>query len=461
MSDKLPLNEANYPWNEDGVNAYLLTFSKAHPQACWRVSQVTLRWGMALISPHTPQAVPSDSPVILQVLPALKDGGVESSAIEMAHYTKEQGWQPIVASAGGSKSGLLAAAAVPHLTLPLASKSPWIILGNAVRLARFIRAHNVALVHARSRAPAWSAWLASRWTGVPFITTFHGTYGLSGGWVKHYYNSVMVRGPRVIANSLFIRNHIIENYDISPDLIDVATRGVDPEVWNPALFDKNAIAATRAEIDVPEGVPLILMAGRITKWKGHDLVLEALGQLSDLPWWLAVVGAPDKNGAYALRLKARADQLGIADRIRWLGSRTDLPRLLAASQIALSGSTQPEAFGRVAIEAMAMGVPVVATGHGGSLETVRDGETGWLVMPEQTPEAAQFGAFTPQAFARILRGALQNPKQLATMGKAARAHVLGIFTVERCCAAEMQAYRKVLGLDTPSARTNNKNKAAA
>ncbi len=386
---------------------------------------------------------------------------MESSAIEMANYSKEQGWQPVVASAGGPKAGLLAAAAVPHLTLPLASKSPWIILGNAFKLARYIRTHKVALVHARSRAPAWSAWLASRWTGVPFITTFHGTYGLSGGWVKHYYNSVMVRGPRVIANSLFIRDHIIENYGIAPENIDVATRGIDPDVWNPELFDKKAVAATRAEIDVSDGVPLILMAGRITKWKGHDLVLEALGQITDLPWVLAVAGAPDKSGAYAQQLKARAAQLGIADRIRWLGSRSDLPRLLAASQLALSGSTNPEAFGRVAIEAMAMGVPVVATGHGGSLETVLDGQTGWLVWPEHTPEAAQFGAFTPQAFAQKLREALQNSKQLATMGKAARAHVLGIFTVERCCAAEMQAYRKVLGLDTPSARTKNKKKAAA
>ncbi len=386
---------------------------------------------------------------------------METSAIEMANYIKEQGWQPVVASAGGPKAGLLAAAAVPHVTLPLASKSPWIILGNALRLARYLRANNVSLVHARSRAPAWSAWLASRWTGVPFITTFHGTYGLSGGWVKHYYNSVMVRGPRVIANSQFIREHIIENYGITSENIDVATRGIDPDVWNPDLYPENAIAAARSEIGVAEGVPLILMAGRITKWKGHDLVIEALGLIKDLPWELAVVGAPDKNGAYTLRLKARAEQLGIADRVRWLGSRSDLPRLLAASQLALSGSTQPEAFGRVAIEAMAMGVPVVATGHGGSLETVRDGETGWLVKPEQVPEPATFGAFTPQAFAEKLRGALQNPKQLATMAKAARTHVLGIFTVERCCAAEMQAYRKVLGLDTSSTRTNNKKKAAA
>lgn len=406
-------------------------------------------------------AVASPSPLVLQVLPALKDGGVESSAIEMAHYLKQHGWQPVVASSGGPKAGLLAAAAVPQLMLPLASKAPWIILGNAIRLARYLRMHNVALVHARSRAPAWSAWLACRWTGVPFLTTFHGTYGLGGGWVKHFYNSVMVRGPRVIANSQFIRNHILENYDVKPECIDVATRGIDPEVWNPALFDKNAVAATRAELGVAEGVPLILMAGRITKWKGHDLVLEALGQVSDLSWVLAIAGAPDNNLAYAQALKARAAQLGIAERIRWLGSRSDLPRLLAASQLALSGSTQPEAFGRVAIEAMAMGVPVVATGHGGSLETVIDGSTGWLVMPQAKPSAGLFGAFAPQAVAQKLREALQNPAQLATMGKAARAHVLGLFTVERCCAAEMQAYRKVLGLPlTSPARPNNKKTAA-
>ncbi len=400
------------------------------------------------MSPRTssPSVSRSDvTPVVLQVLPALKDGGVESSAIEMASYIKKQGWQPLVASAGGPKVGYLSAQGIPHLTLPLASKAPWIILGNTFRLARIIRQHKVGLVHARSRAPAWSAYLASRLTGVPYVATFHGTYGLSGGWLKHFYNSVMVRGPRVIANSQFIRQHILDNYAVEPAHIHVATRGVDPTHWDPSLFAKTDIAATRKEIDVETGVPLLMMVGRITRWKGHDLVLKALAEVSDLPWVLAIAGGADKDSAYASQLRTLAEGLGLTSRIRWLGSRTDIPRLLAAGQLALSGSTRPEAFGRVAIEAMAMGIPVVATGHGGSLETIIDGTTGWLVSP-QASASVGLEAFAPQAFAQKLRGALQNPSRLASMGQAARAHVLRSFTVEQCCAAEMQAYKAVLAL---------------
>lgn len=393
-----------------------------------------------------PVASPSAAtlPVTLQVLPALKDGGVEKSAIEMALYIKTHGGTPLVASAGGPKAQILADSGIGHFTLPLNTKLPWGILWNAVRLMGILRRNNVQLVHARSRAPAWSAWIAARFCGVAYITTFHGTYGLSGGALKRFYNSVMVRGPRVIANSTFIKAHIIENYHIDPDLIDVAPRGIEPEGWNPDDFTKTDRADVRREIGVAERVPMLLMVGRITRWKGHDLVLESLGQLTDLPWVLVVAGGIDKNSEYGEELKQQAMRLGIHDRVIWLGSRSDISRLLAASQLAISGSTRPEAFGRVAIEAMAMGVPVVATGIGGSLETIVDGTTGWLVMPEVRHEPGLFGAFRPQAMASKLREALQKPKQLASMGHAARAHVLSQFTVDQCCAAELRAYERVL-----------------
>lgn len=402
-----------------------------------------------MTSHHPTPAIPGvvEPPVVLQVLPALKDGGVEKSAIEMAFYIKAQGWTPLVASAGGPKERLLTSDGIRHLTLPLQSKMPWSILWNAVRLARILRQYDVTLIHARSRAPAWSAWLASRMTGVAFITTFHGTYGLSGGWLKRFYNSIMVRSAVIIANSAFIKAHIIENYYIPAERITVAARGVEPDVWNPARFTKNDIAAVREELSVREGVPLVLMVGRITRWKGHDLVLEALGELTDMEWVLGIAGGIDKDSPYGIELMARTEALGIAERIRWLGSRSDIPRLLAASALAVSGSTRPEAFGRVAIEAMAMRVPVVATGIGGSLETIQDGITGWLVMPEPNKVNAtvRFGEFEPQAMARKLREALQNPKRLLTMGHAARAHVLATYTVDQCCGAELQAYKQVLG----------------
>ncbi|RYG58735.1 MAG: glycosyltransferase [Alphaproteobacteria bacterium] len=391
---------------------------------------------------HPPYSSPL--PVILQVLPALKDGGVEKSAIEMAIYIKKQGWTPLVASAGGPKETLLAPHGIRHIRLPLTAKTPWGIVINAFRLLGIIRGENVKLVHARSRAPAWSAWLAAKMAGVAFLTTFHGTHSLKGGKLKYIYNSIMVKGPVVIANSQFIRGHIIENYHVDPQQIEVAPRGIEPEAWNPALFSENDRTAVRDELRVDKGVPLLLMVGRITRWKGHDLILDALGLMKDVPWVMAFAGSVDKNSEFGMALQAQAERLGIAERIRWLGSRNDVARLLAASTLAISGSTRPEAFGRVAIEAMAMGVPVVATGIGGSKETIIDGVTGWLVHP--TSESGDFAAFEPQAMAAKLRGALQKPQQLASMGHAARAHVLSAYTVDRCCAAELQAYERVLAL---------------
>lgn len=415
----------------------------------WRKGYAALRCGMTSQPPSPSLKAALKPPVVLQVLPALKDGGVEKSAVEMAHYIKAQGWTPLVASAGGPKERLLTSAGITHLRLGLSTKTPWGILWNAVGLARILHQYDVTLVHARSRAPAWSAWLAARLAGVAFVTTFHGTYGLSGGVLKRFYNSVMVRGPVIIANSVFIKAHIIENYHIDANRIVVAARGIEPEQWNPADFTKNDQREIWRELEVAEGVPLLLMVGRITRWKGHELILESLGLMKELPWIMAFAGGIDKDSAYGAALMARAKELGIAERIRWLGSRQDIPKLLAASALAVSGSVRPEAFGRVAIEAMAMGVPVVATGIGGSVETIVDGKTGWLVPPERAgamSDGPRFGEFTPQAMMQKLREALQNPKQLLTMGHAARAHVLATYTVDQCCAAELKAYKRVLAL---------------
>lgn len=380
----------------------------------------------------------ASSPRVLQVLPALSDGGVEQSALEMACYIKRQGWPSFVASGGGTKEGLLEAAGVVHKRLPLASKAPWTMALNAWRLSRLIRQEGIHLIHARSRAPAWSAWLASRWTGIPFITTFHGTYSLKGGWLKRFYNSVMLRGPVVIANSAFIRGHIIENYGVDPHRVMVAARGVEVERFDPALFGEKGRKEVREALKVPKEALLLMVVGRLSHWKGQDLLLRALAAVPDPKWVLALVGGPERDGSFADSLVRLARELGVEDRVRWLGSRKDVPYLLNAADLAFSPSTRPEAFGRAAIEAMAMGVPVIATGLGGSLETIVDGETGWLVMPNG------HGVIEPQALAQSIRQALRNSDRLARMGKKARAHVLAHFTAEQCCAAEMAAYRRVL-----------------
>lgn len=328
------------------------------------------------------------------------------------------------------------------MTLPMASKNPFVMLWNVLRLVRLIRQNNVALVHARSRAPAWSALAAARWCKVPFICTFHGTYSLKGGALKRFYNSVMLRSSHVIANSQFIKAHIVAHYGFPENRIIVAPRGIAPEVFAPSQYDATAIAAVRVELQVPADTPLLLMVGRISSWKGHALLLHGLALVpGDVPWVVAFAGGDEGLGD---SLHALASRLGVADRVRWLGSRNDTPRLLAASTLAFSCSTRPEAFGRVAIESMAMGVPVIATALGGSLETVIDGQTGWLVPPAARPQLSDIDGFAPQTLADKIAYALRNPAQLAKMGQNARQHVLAHYTAEACCQAEAQAYSHVM-----------------
>lgn len=399
---------------------------------------------------QTPPARRSPAPtprgVVLQVLPALNDGGVEQSAVEMALYLKSRKWAVSVASAGGRKEATLERNGITHHKLRLNSKNPVTILANAVRLVGIVKKEGVTLVHARSRAPAWSGWLAAKMCGVAFVTTFHGTYGLNGGPLKRFYNSIMLRGPIVIANSQFIKAHIVENYGYPAQQIVVAPRGIEPKVWDATKFDQNERDLVRREIGVEEDIPLIVMVGRLTRWKGHELLLNALAHVKDLRWVMAFAGGGDARDPYVLELGRLAAALGLSERIRWLGSRQDVPRILSAADLAVSASIKAEAFGRVAVEAMAMGVPVVATALGGSLETVVDGKTGWLVKPGyKVGSALHFGEFTPQAMAEKIREALRNPKRLATMGQAARKHVLQDFTVEQCCSQELLAYKRVLG----------------
>lgn len=380
------------------------------------------------------QITPSPTPLtVLQLLPALEEGGVEQSTVEMTAYSVKRGIRSLVASAGGKKVAAIAATGATHITLPLDRKAPWWIAWNAWKIAQIVRSEGVDLIHARSRGPAWAGWLACHLVGftrVKYVTTFHGAYGF-GGWWKKLYNSVMLKGPVVIANSQFIKQHITEVYGYPPEQIEVAARGVEEDVFNPSRFKAKDVAAVRRELEVPDGVPLLLMTGRLTRWKGQAVLLEALKQVQDLPWIVAFAGGGDD--AYALELRKQGEWLGVDSRIRWLGRRDDVALLNMAADLAFTCSTRPEAFGRVAIEAMAMETPVIASALGGSLETVKDGKTGWLVPVGDV-----------DALAVAIQDALGNLKRLPTMGVAGRAWVLANFTAERCCAAEWRAYERVL-----------------
>ena len=363
-------------------------------------------------------------PAILQVLPALDAGGVERGTLEMAEAIQEAGFRAIVASAGGRLVPGLEALGARHVTLPLATKSPFGIWRNAAALTRLARAEGVALIHARSRAPAWSALLAARRMGAHFVTTYHGTYG-EGFPGKRLYNSVMARGERVIAISRHIAGHITATHGVASRVIP---RGVDLRVFDPALVEPARIAAMRAEWDVPAGAPIILLPARLTRWKGQAVLIEAM---AEIPGAVAVLaGDAQGRAAYVAELRALAAARGVALRIP--GHVTDMPAALLAAELVIHASTQPEAFGRSVIEAQAMGRLVIAADLGGPRETVTQGMTGWLTPPGDAP-----------ALAAQIRAALALPPEArAAMGEAARQ---GVPTMAAMQSATIALYRELLG----------------
>jgi glycosyltransferase involved in cell wall biosynthesis len=238
----------------------------------------------------------------------------------------------------------------------------------------------------------------------------------------------MLKGDAVIANSAFVKNHIARVYGDTGKPIYVVHRGNDLERFDPTAIEQSAVDAVRESLGANAGTPLILMVGRLTAWKGQTVLLAALAELKDIPWVAAFAGAAE-NAAYKQSLEGMIKHADLMDRIHLLGSRDDVPLLYRAADIAVSASTEPEAFGRVAIEAQAMETGIIATAHGGSLETVIDGETGFLVEPSN-----------PTALKAALRKALTDLETFAAMGKAGRAHVCKHLTEEQMCRGETAVY---------------------
>lgn len=370
------------------------------------------------------------APAILQVLPALVTGGVERGTVEITEAIAKAGWRALVASAGGPLVPEVERAGGTHITLPLHAKSPVALWRNAAVLAALVRQEEVAILHARSRAPAWSAWLAARRTGAHFVTTYHGAYneGLPG---KRLYNSVMARGERVIAVSRFIAEHIRRTHGTDAARIRIIPRGVDPRRFDPALVPPPVVAALRAAWAVPEGEPVILLPGRITRWKGQAVLVEAL---ANLPRGIAVLAGGGGEGGFRDELTALATARGVADRLRIVGHVADMAAALLAADVVVHASTDPEAFGRTVVEAQAMGRLVVASDLGGPRETVEEGVTGWRVAPGD-----------PAALAAVLDRVLSlSPAQRAAMEAQARAAVLARYTTEAMQQATLQLYREVL-----------------
>ncbi len=372
-----------------------------------------------------------DSPVVLQVLPSLVTGGVERGTVEITQALVEAGATALVASAGGPLVQQIERAGGVHITLPMTTKSPVGLWRNARALEKLIRGRQVSLVHARSRAPAWSAWLACRRTGVPFVTTYHGTYG-EGIPFKRFYNGVMARGQVVIAASQFIADLVVAQHGVDPARIRVIPRGVDLTVFDPQTVAGNRVANLAAAWRLPDGVRVVMLPGRLTSWKGHSVLLDAIAALNRSDVMCVFVGSDQGRHGYTRDLERQAARLGIADRVRMVGQCDDMPAALCLSDVVVHASVQPEAFGRVVIEAQAMGRPVIASDLGGPVETVRHGETGWLVPPSD-----------PAALSVAIGVALDlDPATRAALGQRARASVP---TVRAMQNATLDVYEAVLG----------------
>jgi glycosyltransferase involved in cell wall biosynthesis len=372
---------------------------------------------------------------ILQVLPRLATGGVERGTIEIAEAQLQAGYRAIVASAGGPLVAALTALGAEHVTLPLAAKSPMALLRNAQALTELARAEGVRIIHARSRFPAWSALLAARRSGAHFVTTYHGSYNEDFPG-KRLYNSVMARGERVIAISRYIAELVQARHGVDPARLRVIPRGVDPRRFDPALVAPDRLEALRAAWAVPAGRPLLLLPGRVTRWKGQAVLVEAMARLKaaggPLPFALVVGDAGAKPG-FRQALEAGIATAGLGDELRLAGHAEDMPAALLLADLVLHCSTDAEAFGRTVIEAQAMGRPVIASDLGGPRETVAPGETGWLVPPGD-----------PAALASAIAQALALPPAArAAIGARARAAVLARYTTAAMQAATIAVYREL------------------
>ncbi|HEX3675272.1 MAG TPA: glycosyltransferase family 4 protein [Rhizomicrobium sp.] len=379
----------------------------------------------------------SSLPAILQIVPALDAGGVERTTIDIAQALTQAGFAAFVVSEGGRMEPSLAEAGGELISLQAASKAPHTIVANAFALARVARERGVKLIHARSRAPAWSGLMAARMAGVPFVTTYHGIYNASNP-LKRFYNSVMTRADAVIANSQWTAAHVLAEHKIDPAKLTVIPRGVDLGRFDPAGASPDRVAELRAEWGAAPDDFVALLPGRLTRWKGQRVLIDALAKLAHdnrLANIRAVlIGDAQGRAAYEAELRNAISAADLGGKVRIAGHTDGMPLAYLAADVVVSASTDPEAFGRVAAEAGAMGRPVIATDHGGARETVVEGISGLLTAPGDALALAD-------AIARL---AAMDAATLSHMGSAGRAHIVERYSLERMCADTIALYRKLI-----------------
>lgn len=374
---------------------------------------------------------------ILQVIPRLDVGGAERTTLEIAEAICAAGGRALVATTGGQLEFRIKRAGGEIVHMNADSKNPLTMWQNARLMRRLIREENVDIVHARSRAPAWSAYWATRRTGTPFVTTYHGTYNEEFG-LKRVYNSVMARGRPVIANSDFIRRLILERHRVPEDQIVTIPRGADISVFSEeSVGNERAIKLAEDWGLIEDPRAIVLMPGRLTRWKGGESMIDAAAQLKEIrgPDFAVLLVGDDDDSGFRETLQKRIDANDVGDVVYLTGGCQDMAAAYKLSSVVVSASIEPEAFGRVIVEAQAMSRPVIATSHGGARETVSHGESGWLYPPGDV-----------EVLAATIHQALEmDPSERAHMGLAGRARIHSKYTVSAMQRATLDVYEQVAG----------------
>ena len=377
---------------------------------------------------------------VLQVIPKLGYGGAETGCFDIAHYLPENGCESFIVTSGGELIKFINKEKVKLIKLPVHSKNPLMILFNTIALIFIIIFNNISIVHARSRAPAWSCFFATKVTRRKFVTTFHGTYNFKSK-LKKFYNSVMVRSNLIIAGSNFIFSHIKENYSDYLNLKNkllVIFRGINVDYFDSSTKIETEEKQLLKNWGIEENKKIILLPGRLTSWKGQELFLEAVNlvniQLGYEAFYAVILGSEQGRDLFKKKLIRLVEQYRMTKQLKFISHCKDMALAYKVANIVVSSSIEPEAFGRVAVEAQSMEKVIIASNIGGSNETIIDGKTGYL-----------FETGNPQSLCeKILKVLNLDETTLKTLGAEGRKNIISKFNVEKMCFSTYSEYKKLI-----------------
>ena len=377
---------------------------------------------------------------VLQVIPKLGYGGAETGCYDIAHYLPENGCKSFIVTSGGELLKFVDKNKVKVFRLPVQSKNPILILINAIILTFIILFNNISIIHARSRAPAWSCLIASKITSRKFVTTFHGTYNFKSN-LKKLYNSVMVRSDLIIAGSNFIFSHIKENYSNylnQKKKLLVVFRGINVDYFDPTTKLETEEKKLLKQWEIEKDKKIILLPGRLTTWKGQEVFIEAINlvniELGYEAFYAVILGSDQGRDLYKKKLIRLSEQYRLTKQLRFIDHCKDMALAYKVSDIIVSASIEPEAFGRVSVEAQSMEKPIIASNIGGSNETVVDEKTGYLFKAGDSKSLSQ----------KILKTLTIDETQLKLIGNEGRKNIVQKFNVEKMCFSTYSEYKRLI-----------------